>query len=409
MNLGNQLKRIRRFLRDPDGNLWTRPLLMNLFNDAQREIQMKTKVLEDVTALRVPPLYHCSYLYDWEWPYLPSNQTQFYKAFKDVQQADYVVTCNFEIQINSSGDVTDEGVHFTQPWEAFVGESPGDQVKIRFPSNFHTAKLLAYDRNPIDYITKKEIQRQDSSYLIRTGLTQAYYREDDLDNSFIPYPLPTTIDWDDLDEVASNADFLFTHDWESIYLSGTGSQFTVNDSTNSIDYIFTWEGGTPAQDLQGHGMWLFEGFYKTDGMITSVSTDTNSNDVGLISYRTGSMESQNLGIAVDVIDMTNQFVLIYQLIPTELVTEDQESDFPIFLRKYIEQHALSRAYRVNNDGRIKSLSDYWDYRSTISLEAIKKYKSKRRQDRDYQLTIKQVPARINQRLPRLPSTYPADR
>lgn len=408
MNFGKQLRRIRRFLRDPDGNIWSRALLLNLFNDAQREIQHKTRYLEDVTAIRVPPLYHCSYLFDFEWAYLSSSQSQFYKAFREYHQGDFVITYQWEAQLDHSGDAPDEGVHFTQPWEAFTGEVPGEQVKIRFPSNFHTAKLMVYDRDPITCTTKKEIQNKDSSYLTRTGTTFAYYREDDLDNSFIPYPLPTSIDWNDADETPASADFIYSHDWESTYLAGTGEQFTTNDSDQSIDYVYSWETGTyTGQDEQGYGMWLFEGIYSIDGMIVSVSSDTVSSGFGVVAYRTGSIESQSLGMSVDTIDADDQFLLIYEMMPTDIVSDDDESEFPVFLRKYIEQSALARAYRVNNDGNIKSLAQYWDYRATVALQAMKKYMSKRRQDRDYQLTIKSVPARASQRHPRLPSSYPA--
>jgi hypothetical protein len=369
---------------------------------------MKTRYLEDVQAIRVPPLYHCSYFHDWEWPYLPSSGSQFHRAFKEHYQSDFVHIYQWEAQIDHAGDASDEGVYFTQPWEAFIGEAPGEQVKIRFPSNFHTAKLMVYDREPIDYTTKKRIQQSDSSYLNRTGTTTAYYREDDLDNSFIPYPLPSSITWNDPEETPASADFLYSHGWEFTYLSGTGEQFTVEDEDEEIDYVFSWEVETyTGQDELGHGMWLFETFYTVDGLVVAVSTDTESSGFGQVIARTGSMESSSQGVAVDVVDADDNFVLIYDLIPTDLTTDDDVSDFPIFMRKYVEQLTLSRAYRVNNDGNIKSLAEYWDYRATVGLEAIKKYMSKRKQDRDYQLTIKSVPARISQRHPRLPSSYPA--
>lgn len=407
MNFSKELRRIRRFLRDPDGNIWSRALLLNLYNDAQREVHFATRFLEDVSAIRVPPVYHCAYLFDWEWPYLPSTQSQFYKALKDYQQGDYVICYQWEAQLDGSGDASDEGIHFTQPWEAFVGEVPGDQVKIRFPSNFYTAKLFVYDREPIGYARKKDIQLQDSSYMTRTGRTIVYYREDELDNSFIPYPLPSTIDWNDLDESASDPDFLYSHSWESTYLSGNGEQFTVYDSTNERDYIYTWEGGGAAQDEAGHGMWLFEASYSTDGMVTHVTSDTTAEGFGSIAYRTGSLDSQEEGVAVDVIESDNNFLIIYDALPTDIVADEDESEYPVFLRKYVEQHALSRAYRVNNDGNIKSLADYWDYRASIGISAIKKYISKRKEDRDYRLSTHSAPSVRTRRHPRLPSTYPA--
>lgn len=407
MNLAKQFRRIRRFLRDPNGNIWNRALLLNLFNDAQREIQMKTWALEDVQAIRVPPVYHVSYLFDWEWSYLPSSQSQFYQALRYHPQGDYVVCHRWETQLDNSGDASDEGFHFTQPWEAFTGIIPGEQVRIRFPSNFHTAKLMAYNREPIDYVEKKQLQNYDPSYLNRVGTTFSYYREDALDNSFIPYPLPSSVSWNDLDEMPASADFVYSHDWEYSYLSGTGEQFTVNDSTDLIDYVFSWELDYTGQDLLGHGMWLFETHYSVDGMVTSVSSDTTSSETGTITSRTGSLLSSEDGIAVDVVEATDNFLLIYDMMPTDLQAEADESDFPEFLQKYIEQGALARAYRVNNDGNIKSLADYWDSRFTVGITMIKKYLSKRLQSRDYRLVTKQTPAIRTKKHPRLPSHYPA--
>ena len=406
MNLGKQFRRIRRFLRDPVGNIWNRALLLNLFNDSQREIQMKTWYLEDVQAIRIPPLYHCAYLHDWEWTYLPSNLTQFYQALRYHPQGDYVVCHRWETQLNSSGDASDEGVHFTQPWEAFTGVIPGEQIRIRFPSNFHTAKLMAYNKEPIEYTDKKTLQAYDSSYLNRAGTTFAYYREDSLDNSFIPYPIPTSIDWNDLDEISATPDFIYTHDWESTYLSGNGDQFTTNDATDLIDYIFVWELDFTGQDEAGHGMWLFEGVYSVDGMVTHVSGDTTT-ELGTIIQRTGSFLTSEQGIAVDVVEATNNFLIIYDVIPTDLASDDDESDFPVFLQKYIEQGVLARAYRVNNDGNIKSLAEYWERRTQVSLEMIKKYMSKKLQSRDYRLTTRQIPTMRTKKQPRLPSSYPA--
>ena len=405
MNFGKQLRRMRRFLRDPDGNIWSRALLLNLFNDAQREVQIKTRYLEDVYGIRIPPLYHASYLFDWEWPYLSTNQTQYYKALKDYQQGDFAFCYQWEAEFDRAGTSVDEGIHFTQPWEAFVGEVPGDQVKIRFPSNFHTAKFFAYDREPVDYVTKKRLQSIDSSYLTRTGRTFAYYREDDLDNSFIPYPLPSTVDWTEPDDTAESSEFIYTLDWESDFV--TGERLTTEDTDQDRFYIFSWETGTfTGRDEAAHGMWLFEVSYFPGGMVVFVSTDTTEEGFGTIASRTGSLDSQDSGIAVDVIDADNNFVLVFDAMPTDITSDGETSDYPIFLRKYMEQIALSRAYRVNNDGNIKSLAEYWDYRATVGIEAIKKYLSKRNQDRDYRLLTQGIPLVRTKRHSRLPSSYP---
>lgn len=409
MNFGEQLKRIRRYLRDPDGNIWSRALLKNLFNDVQRDIQHKTWVLEDVRALRIPPLYHCAYLFDWEWAYLSSAESVFYKALRERQQADEVVCYRFEAQAENSGDANDEGEHFTQPWEAFVSGAPGELVRYRFPSDFYATVWMAHDRKPIDALNKKLVQQEDSSYLTRTGIPFGYYRDDTVDNSFVLYPFPSSVVWDDLDESPASADFVYIFDFEEEgdYLSGIGEQLTTEDSSAVTQYIYSWETGTyTGEDLVGHGMWLFEA--TTDvGMVVHVTTDTTLDEAGTLVRRTGSLASSEYGITVDVVDAEDQLLLIYDQMPADIAADDETTSFPTFLQKYIEQGVLARAYRVDNDGRIQSLSDYWEYRFTVSLEAIKRFLIMRRADRDYVLMTRTTSARIARRHPSLPSTYPA--
>lgn len=410
MNFGEQLKRIRRYLRDPDGNIWSRALLLNLFNDVQRDIQHKTWVLEDVRTVRVPPLYHCAYLFDWEWAYLPENLSQFYKALRERLQGDEVVCYRFEAQVDNNGDANDEGEHFTQPWEAFISGTPGELVQHKFPSDFHAAIWIAFNRQPIDALNKKVLQQCDSSYLTRTGTPVGYYRDDLLENSFVLYPFPLAIVWNDVDESPDCADYSFAHDWEGAggYVSGNGEQFTDNDSTAETDYVHAWETGTyTGTDAVGHGMWLFEAATAV-GMVVYIAGDTTVSEVGTIARRAGSLATSEYGITVDAIDDEEQVLLIYEQLPTDIAADDDVTALPRFLQKYIEQGVLARAYRVDNDGRIGSLSEYWEYRYTVGLEAIKRYLIRRRADRDYVLMTRTTPAQTNRRrLPKLPSSYPA--
>jgi hypothetical protein len=77
----DELKKIRRLIRDPDGNIWTDAFLRHLWNDVQQDFQNRTSVLEDVAAQRVPDLYHLTYMHDWEWRHLPTSVTEFYQCF----------------------------------------------------------------------------------------------------------------------------------------------------------------------------------------------------------------------------------------------------------------------------------------------------------------------------------------
>lgn len=344
MDLSDQLTRIRRFLRDPSSNIWTDAELINYYNQAQLEIQNRTHILQDVIAIRVPPMYQCAYMYDWEWAYLFSGQSQFYQCFSQNQQSDLVFQHDWEQQHlwSLTPDVSDIGTHLTQPWEAFYAGTPADEIKIRFPRNFRSVRHISYNRDPIEHRTRREVMADDPSYKTYTGEPQAYYR-DELDNSFVLYPRPTTATW----------------------LDGTVEGTALFNSNDTIDQ----ETGTLLR--------------RYDGTLSASS-----------------------GIDIDIIDADNNVILFYEINPTDLANTAETSEFPIYLRKYIEYGVISKAYGANTDGRIQSLSDYWGERFELGIVAIKKFIHRRYQDRVYCLTTKTLSSQRKRKHVRFPSTYP---
>lgn len=403
-----QLRRIRRKLRDPDGNIWSRAFIITLFNDIQKDIQVKTRYLEDVQVLRLPSYYHISYLHEWEWVFLPDSQ--YYRALKYFEQDSTAYTAVWEAQelFGIASNTSDDGAHFTQPWEAWAGLTVGETVSVKFPTNFHTAKLLAYDQVPINYISKKEITQTDPSYILRESEPYAYYREDDLDNSFIPYPRPSSVVWNDV-QGSQDPDFVYTYDWEVnqvVQLAGVGEKWLFND--DSIEHTYIWEDNLGVDlDYGLRGMYLFELDYLPPGnrgTVLYVAGDTTTG-VGVINNYTAALFSQETGLAVEVLDDHDNFLLIYDITPDDIVEDTDESDFPSFMQKYIEYGVIARAYGANTDGKIQSLADYWGMRYEAGISIIKRYMGKKMADRDFRLTISHGRA-INKRHPRLPDTYP---
>ena len=339
----DELTKVRRYLRDPAGNIWSEPFLRHLWNDCQKDVQHRTSVLEDVVAQRIPDLYHVSYMYDWEWQYLPSQYSEFYQCLR--KHDEYVYTYNWEPQeiTGIASDTVDGGVHFTQPWEAFMGVIPGEEVRMKFPKNFRDVKFMAYDEEPIDATTRKAIQSVDSSYISHEGNPIAYYMHESQDRSYVLYPKPSTAFVDEVD--------------------GEGIAFFVED-------------------------------------------DTEDTTVGIIAIRTGSSETSNVGASVDVVGVQDNILMVYDVDPADVTTVSSEIDFPPYLTKYVRFGVLARAYRANTDGRIQSLAKFWDERYEIGIRAIKSFMAKRRQDRDYRLTTKPAAQVRRRRLPRLPDRYP---
>lgn len=338
-----ELKRIRRMLRDPGAGIWSDAFLRHLYNDVQQDFQHKTHVLEDLTAQRVPAVYQFAYMHDWEWRFLPTDQSQFYQC---LNQHDEGVFCHrWEPQqvTGIAPDVADYGVHFTQAWEAFGSETPGELVRMRFPHNFGAMKFIAYDEEPIAATSKKQVQSADPSHIVTEGAPIAYFPVDETDNSYVLYPRPSA----------------------SFY-----------------------------NELAGEGMALY------------ADEDTEDTATGQIAVRLSSSDS-DLGLSLDIVDTTNNVFMVFSVAPTDMQTASDESDFPRFLQKYIRFGVISRAYGGNNDGRIRSLSDYWGTRYAMGIELTKRFMRSRRQDRDYRLTTKgAVPRRLH-RHPRLPDGYPA--
>lgn len=350
MNWQDENKKIRRFLRDPDSNIWSDSFLKNCYNDEQRYLQHKTGVLETVKAIRVPPQYQMSYLYDWEWTYNYDGGKS-YQCLRYHHQSNIVVATEWEAQNTAGLDVgeTEVGTSFIHPWEAWhVPDSPNKHVPVWFPDDFHKTKYIAWDNEPIDYVSKKAIMSDNTSWQTQSGKPFAYYRYDALSNEFGIYPLPSTVVFDDIEGEALK-----------------GVVESSDDYTEDLEY-------------------------------------------GTIIDATGNTSNSDYGLSTDIVDSDDNILLIYEQASTDIEDVEDESSFPVFMRKYIHYGVLERAYSANTDGKIESLRKYWSSRKQIGLEAIKRYKRKRLVDRDYALTIKDIGVRRTRKHPKLPDTYPAD-
>lgn len=414
MNWGDQIIRLRRFLRDPRGNIWSDALILRLFNECQREIQQKTRVLEDVQSVQIPPLFAMSYLQDFEsaFPYGKFEPT--YQAFHYYQESEYVISSPFEGQILSDfdEDFTEEsGMHFTHPWEGFVA-TPADIIPLRLPEGFYEAVMVAWDDGPIDYLTQKEISQNDPTWKTRQGEPYGYWRPDVTEPYFCLFPQPSAPVWDDdAPDDPEESEYACSQEWENstTYFSTNGSQFARDDSDQELTISYDWEylnyrGDTLADDSLIIGQHTWEGQHASilviveDGSIWKTGDGPLSPDVYTADYE----------ISTSAIDSADNALFIYRIEPTEIKTVTDTGLFPDFLKKYTEYATLERAYAVDCDGQIESLRDYWGQRKNIGIEAIKRYMSKKRVDRDYRLSTQGIPGfKTPVRLPRLPDEYPA--
>lgn len=205
---------------------------------------------------------------------------------------------------------------------------------------------------------------------------------------------------------------------EDMPYSGPYRMFTRNYAASDINYVFDWEYDQLASGFASGNdevamrcMRLFEmepcsGDVRV-GMLLFTDTDTTGRQTGTVVDSTQYLFDREFGIATDVIDADDNALFIFEKNPTDLSGGTDESDFPVYLRKYIEYAVLERAYAADTDGQIASLRDYWAMRKTIGLKAIKLFMGKRKADRNYRMTTKGVTGWRTRRDPRLPDSYPA--
>jgi hypothetical protein len=291
-------------------------------------------------------MYQFGYIHDWEYAYTENATGYPYQALSYHDQSEQVFCYTWEVEsiARSNAATGDPGTYYTQPWEAWLVGIPGKPPVIWLPEGFHNAHFIAYDRDPLRAKSFKEIQRDDRTWKARKGEPFCYYRDEKLENHIVIFPTPSDVSW---------------------------------------------------VDITGDGMLLFD------------SDDTADDETGTVIDAEAAILSQKEGLGVDLFGPTDNLLIVYSKNPKELADDTDESQYPRFLRKYIEYDTLEAAFKANTDGYAPSIASYWETRKMMGYQAIKGYKSKRLYDRDYQLRTPGVPARRTRKRPRLPDAYPA--
>jgi hypothetical protein len=346
MTWGLELIKLRRYLRDPAGNIWSEELLRKLWAEIQSDLARRTRILEDMRTISIPPRIAWSHTYPWEQGYV-TDDTSVYLAFHN-QGGFFTATALWEAQeyAGLEADISDGGSQVSFPWEAWHAPSEaGRPIVFPFPHDYRATIAMYYDREPLPYRSKKEISSSDPSWQTRSGEPLAYYRDDEVSNHFSVWPRPSTATWIDIDGA---------------------------------------------------------------GMVTFIDGESVTSEVGAIIHAQDYVTLADAGVAVDVVDADGAITLVMDLEPREPGSLGDKLSYPQYLTRYIRFGVLGRAYGANTDGRITSLGKFWTARYEVGIRDIKRFMSKRRQDRDYRFVTQNVPARsAPPRQPRLPDGYPA--
>jgi len=334
--------RIRRFLRDPTGLIWSDDQIQMLWNEAQLEVADKIKYIERVHSYKYPPEWTWSYLYDWETHHIDGDKHQSLELWP-VRNAAICYPWEAGYFLDSMSTV-DEDYRFTHPWEAVYG-TPADVVKIPLHMKFHQARFVAFGESKIEPSTEREIALNDPYYKTVDGEALNYYRPDDYENTMVIYPRPSSVTWDDVSLMREPLTDSFSDTLAEGIITG------IDDTFKESDY--------------------------------GIITDTIATDGNLFMI----FDS----LPDDIEDSEGDW-------------DEELAWWPPYMIPVVEYAVLERCFGSDTDGFIPSLRDYWKIKKEIGIAGIKLFKSLRAYDRDYQLggTLKDR----RRRGPRLPEHYP---
>jgi hypothetical protein len=232
------LIKLRRFLRDPVGLIWSDADLMTYWNDAQIEVARKTSILERVESSYYPPQYTFSYCHDWESGYIQGDKYQFGQI--DQKTGDVFLFPWESAYWLDTLNATDDGSRFTHPWET-VYITPADVVAIPLHAKFDKMRFIAFDNLQIDPINEGDLAAQDRFYRTHTGYpVKNYYRPDDYSNQIILYPRPSTIDWqgqDNTERLSDTGGIVYGSEaW--LDFANIGINVDIIDSANALFSVY---------------------------------------------------------------------------------------------------------------------------------------------------------------------------
>jgi hypothetical protein len=256
MPFADELTIIRRYLRDPDANIWSDESIRTFWNDTQHEIASKIGFLERVDSYRWPPAWTWSYQRDWEYPYVDGDRYQCLLLWQ-ARNMECCYPWEPAYWLTSSG-TTDDGTRFTYPWEA-VYCSPADVVPLPLHQKFNRMKFAAFDEEEITAIDRKQLAQEDSHYRTAPGSPYHYWRPDQYFNSVVLYPRPSSTTWDD-DSLAQNP--LDTYDdaggtinWQDTAVDTIDSGLVL-DTIGTENNLFAVFEALPADVPDDRGDWL---------------------------------------------------------------------------------------------------------------------------------------------------------
>jgi hypothetical protein len=238
MALTDSLSRIRRFLRDIDGIVWSDADLLVLWNEAQYEIAQKTGMIEKIEAYYYPPVFDWAYQWDWEQQYTSGDRLQRSLSVNELT-VDTITHPWESFYWLDTLSTQDEGMRVTHLWESFYC-TPSDIVPVLLNSQTDKIKFLAWDEEQIKPMLQRELAFADPYYRTRSGRPSSYWRIDDYSNQIVIYPRPASVVWQDTEEedVFSSIEGIISSDEYWLDTGDYGITVDVIDSEDSLLAIY---------------------------------------------------------------------------------------------------------------------------------------------------------------------------
>ena len=73
MAIGEYIERVRYFLRDPTGKIWSDEVILEAFNEVCQHLQQRTNLLAEVRVQAIPPRWQVTYQQEFEQAFLPGR------------------------------------------------------------------------------------------------------------------------------------------------------------------------------------------------------------------------------------------------------------------------------------------------------------------------------------------------
>lgn len=191
----DELTIMRRFLRDPEGNIWSDEDLMTYWNDSQREMAIKAGYAEKARTFAFPPEWTWGMLYLWEYGFADGDRRTVLISWEG-EDATICYPWEPGYFLDEAGPA-DEGYRHTQAWEGLMVGSPADYIPFPLHADLQHIRYLAYDEQGLSPMDRKGIALSDSLFRTATGTPVFYWRPDMAGNEAVLYPRPANVTWDD--------------------------------------------------------------------------------------------------------------------------------------------------------------------------------------------------------------------